>query len=149
MSAEFQTDVPKSSENPEAQNTTENQPFIGLRGAKLANLKSPPRLRHSIPLKSSRFSRRSFLDNTLYWLLLLIYEGPWTTHFTGYCCGLCEGSGNTLYWAPLGLMWATFINGFKIIYKNKIIVEMSKCRFPYTEVNIPSQKKSHVTAPGS
>jgi hypothetical protein len=30
---------------------------IGLRGAKLANLKSPPRLRHSIPLKSSRFSR--------------------------------------------------------------------------------------------
>jgi hypothetical protein len=39
----------------------ENQ-YFGLRGAKLAILKSPPRLRHSIPLKSSRFSRRSFLD---------------------------------------------------------------------------------------
>jgi hypothetical protein len=37
---------------------------IGLRGAKLAYLKSPPRLRHSIPLKSSRFCRRSFLDHT-------------------------------------------------------------------------------------
>jgi predicted glycosyltransferase len=36
--------------------------IFGLRGAKLANLKSPPRLRHSIPLKSSSFSRISFLD---------------------------------------------------------------------------------------
>jgi hypothetical protein len=29
-------------------------------------------------------------------LLVLVYEGPLTTHFTGYCCGLCEVSGNTL-----------------------------------------------------
>jgi hypothetical protein len=48
--------------------------------------------------------------NTLYWLLLLVNEGPRTTHFTGYCCGLCEVSGNTFYWASLGLMWAAFIN---------------------------------------
>jgi hypothetical protein len=32
---------------------------------------------------------------------LLVYEWPWTTHFTGYCCELCEVSGNTLYWASL------------------------------------------------
>jgi hypothetical protein len=52
---------------------------------------------------------------TLYWLLLLVYEGPRTTHFTGYCRGSCEALGNTLYWASLGLMWGTFINGFKTI----------------------------------
>jgi hypothetical protein len=56
--------------------------------------------------------------NTHNWLLL-VYEGPLTTHFTGCCGGLCEVSGNTLYWASLGLMWATFINGFKIIFKKK------------------------------
>jgi hypothetical protein len=34
---------------------------------------------------------------TPYWLLLLAYEGPRTTHLnTGYCCGLCEVLGNTL-----------------------------------------------------
>jgi hypothetical protein len=59
------------------------------------------------------------LGNTHYWLLLLVYEGPLPTHFTEYCCGLCEVSGNTLYWASLGLMWAAFINGFKIICKKK------------------------------
>jgi hypothetical protein len=32
-------------------------------------------------------------------LLLFVYEGPRTTHFTGYCCELCEVLGNTLYWA--------------------------------------------------
>jgi hypothetical protein len=86
--------------------------------------------------------------NTRYWLLLLVYEGPRTTHFTGYCCGLCEGSDNTLYRASLGLMWAAFINGFKIIFKKKKIVEKSKCRFPYAEVNIPSQKNHMSLLPG-
>jgi hypothetical protein len=54
-------------------------------------------------------------ENTLYWLLLLVYDGPRTTHFTGCCCGLCEVLGNTPYWASLCLMWGAFINGFKII----------------------------------
>jgi hypothetical protein len=52
--------------------------------------------------------------NTLYLLLLLVYEGPRTTHFTGYC-GLFEVLGNTLWWASLGQMSGAFINGFKII----------------------------------
>jgi hypothetical protein len=56
------------------------------------------------------------LDRLIYWVLLLVYEGPRDKHRTGYCCGLCEVSGNTLYWASLGLMWAAFINEFKIIF---------------------------------
>jgi hypothetical protein len=49
-------------------------------------------------------------DNTLYWVGLL-----------------CNVSGNALYWASLGLMWAAFINGFKIIFKknNSRKVKMS------------------------
>jgi hypothetical protein len=56
--------------------------------------------------------------------------------------GLWGTSGNTLYCASLGLMWAAFINGFQNNVLKNIIVE----KFPYTEANIPSQKKSHVTA---
>jgi hypothetical protein len=48
------------------------------------------------------------LGNTYYWVLLLAYEGPWTTHFTEYCCWLCDVLGNTHYWASLGLMWGNF-----------------------------------------
>jgi hypothetical protein len=49
--------------------------------------------------------------------IVLVYEGPRTSHFTGYYWGLCEVLGNTLYWASaLGLMWAAFINGFKILF---------------------------------
>jgi hypothetical protein len=71
--------------------------------------------------------------NTLYCVLLLIYEGPQTTHFAGYCCGLLEVSGDTLYWASLGLMWAAFIN-------NSRNVEVS------VYLLLPSQVKSHGTA---
>jgi hypothetical protein len=39
------------------------------------------------------------LGNTPYWLLLLVYEGPRTTHFAGYCCGLWEVLDNTRHWA--------------------------------------------------
>jgi hypothetical protein len=45
-------------------------------------------------------------------------------------------------------MWGAFINGFKIIFLN-IIVEKSKCRFPYllrTAEAIPSQTNSHCMA---
>jgi hypothetical protein len=74
--------------------------------------------------------------------------------------GLWGATDNTLYWV---LLWAMrgfgqhtvldiirydvgrLINGLKIIFL-KIIVEKSKCRFPYAEPNIPSQRKSHVTA---
>jgi hypothetical protein len=59
------------------------------------------------------------------WLLLLVYEGPRTTHYTGHGCGLCEVSCNTLYWASLGLMWGAF----KIFFF--LIIVESKCRFPY------------------
>jgi hypothetical protein len=55
--------------------------------------------------------------NTLYWILFLVYVGPWATHLTGHCCwftwdlgqhtllgivvGLRRASGNTLYWILL------------------------------------------------
>jgi hypothetical protein len=77
---------------------------------------------------------------TLSWLLLLVYEGPRTTHFTGYCCRLCEVLGNALYWASLGLMWGAFINGFKIISVGFRIPSVTAA------ANIPSQTKSHGTA---
>jgi hypothetical protein len=62
---------------------------------------------------------------------LLVYEGHRTTHFTWYCCGLCDVLGNTLYWSSLGLMWGAFINGFKIILFLNNSREKLKCRFPY------------------
>jgi hypothetical protein len=79
------------------------------------------------------------------------YVAPRATHFTGYCCWFTGASGNTLYcvflWVmqgfgqhtSLGLMWGAFINGFKIILF-LIIVEKSKCRFPYLLQN----KQNHM-----
>jgi hypothetical protein len=43
--------------------------------------------------------------------------GPRVTHVLGIVVVNLRGaSGNTLYWASLGMMWGTFINGFKIIF---------------------------------
>jgi hypothetical protein len=80
--------------------------------------------------------------DTLYWVLLwvylglhlvllLVYEGPRDKHLTGYCCGLCEASGNTPYWTSLGLMWAVFINAFQNNIFKIIQVEKSKYLFPH------------------
>jgi hypothetical protein len=60
------------------------------------------------------------LGDTLYWVLLLVYVGGLGRHTSlGIDVGLCGASGNTLYWASLGLMWAAFINGFKTIFFQK------------------------------
>jgi hypothetical protein len=54
-------------------------------------------------------------QHTLLALLLLVYEGPRTTHFTDSIVVGYARFGATLYWASLGLMWGAFINVVKII----------------------------------
>jgi hypothetical protein len=39
------------------------------------------------------------LGNTHYWVMLLVYVGPWATQYT--LLGNVVGFGNTLYWAML------------------------------------------------
>jgi hypothetical protein len=94
--------------------------------------------------------------NTLYWILLLVYVGASgdTLHWVLFV-GLCGASGNTLYWVLLLVIQGfsrTHIMGtirsdvgclYQWVQNNlffKIIVKKSKCRFPYTESNTPSQK---------
>jgi hypothetical protein len=76
-------------------------------------------------------------QHTLLGILSLVYDGPLPTHFIGYCCGLCEVSGNTLYWPSLGLTWGPFINGFKIIYSLSVGFLISSEMSPH--------KQNHMT----
>jgi hypothetical protein len=75
------------------------------------------------------------------------YVAPLATHFTGYCRGLCEVLGNTLYWASIGLMWKrisphkqnhmALLSCFPInLYKHATIRQISysqTCTFPLHE----------------
>jgi hypothetical protein len=88
--------------------------------------------------------------NTL--CIVVGYVVPRTTHVTasGYCCGLCEVLGNTLYWASSGLLWGAFINGFKIIlFKNnsrKVEVSSVSVFPPKLLERISPHKQNHGTA---
>jgi hypothetical protein len=65
-------------------------------------------------------SRSPVISRCRSWvMLLLVYVGPWATHFTGYCCWFYTkvggASGNTIYWVLLfGLrgLRATHITGY-------------------------------------
>jgi hypothetical protein len=43
--------------------------------------------------------------DALHWVLLLVYVGPWGTHFTGYCCWLMWGLGETHLAGYWWFMW--------------------------------------------
>jgi hypothetical protein len=101
------------------------------------------------------------------WGTVVGYVAPWATHFTAYCCWFMRGLGqHTLLGIVVGYarVRATHFTGhhyyirsdvgrlYQWVQNNllffKIIVEKSKCRFPYTEANIPSQKNHMSLLPG-
>jgi hypothetical protein len=72
------------------------------------------------------------------------YVVPRTTHLTGYCCGLYEVLGSTLYWASLALMWGAFISGFKINLflsnSRKVVVSVSVVSVSVVSVSVSAPK---------